>query len=209
MSAGSLHPRRRRSDPRRAVCRRGAGSSVRRRTAGNGAGHGRRQRPRPRHWNRQQQGRAVAIFGAYADEARKLYDPQGDQTLDELKQQVFADKTAGRAGAASCRRDGASRPTGLALPLLLRGRSSERGTVEGHAAWLRDPLRVRHPWRRYVGDKVTERRQGDGQNSPAPTGSAFAKTGNPNGAGRPEWPRHDPAPNRMINFTNAGRCCRA
>ena len=28
-----------------------------------------------------------------ADEARKLYDPNGDQTLDELKQQVFADKT--------------------------------------------------------------------------------------------------------------------
>ena len=30
-----------------------------------------------------------AIFGANAVQARKLYDPQGDQTLDELKQQVF------------------------------------------------------------------------------------------------------------------------
>ena len=54
----------------------------------------RRQRPRPG-------GSAVAnskdelfaIFGPYAAEARKLYDPQGDQTLDELKQQVFADRT--------------------------------------------------------------------------------------------------------------------
>jgi para-nitrobenzyl esterase len=34
-----------------------------------------------------------AIFGSHADEARKLYDPNGDQTLDELKQQVFADRT--------------------------------------------------------------------------------------------------------------------
>jgi len=34
-----------------------------------------------------------AIFGASADEARKLYDPNGDQSLDELKQQVFADRT--------------------------------------------------------------------------------------------------------------------
>ena len=33
-----------------------------------------------------------AIFGADAVQARKLYDPQGDQTLDELKQQVFCDK---------------------------------------------------------------------------------------------------------------------
>jgi len=34
-----------------------------------------------------------AQFGRYADEARNLYDPCGDQTLDELKQQIFADKT--------------------------------------------------------------------------------------------------------------------
>jgi para-nitrobenzyl esterase len=34
-----------------------------------------------------------AIFGAHAPDARKLYDPRGDQTFDELKQQVFADKT--------------------------------------------------------------------------------------------------------------------
>ena len=32
------------------------------------------------------------IFGADATEARKLYDPRGDRTLDELKQQLFADK---------------------------------------------------------------------------------------------------------------------
>jgi para-nitrobenzyl esterase len=34
-----------------------------------------------------------AVFGAYGAEARKLYDPNGDQALDELKQQVFADRT--------------------------------------------------------------------------------------------------------------------
>jgi hypothetical protein len=32
-----------------------------------------------------------AISGTHASDARKLYDPRGDQTLDELKQQVFAD----------------------------------------------------------------------------------------------------------------------
>jgi len=35
-----------------------------------------------------------AIFGPYAEEARRLYDPRENQTLDELKQQVFADRTS-------------------------------------------------------------------------------------------------------------------
>jgi para-nitrobenzyl esterase len=34
-----------------------------------------------------------AIFGANVDEARKLYDPNGDQPLMELARQVFADRT--------------------------------------------------------------------------------------------------------------------
>jgi len=34
-----------------------------------------------------------ASFGPYAEEARALYDPHGVESLDELKQQVFADRT--------------------------------------------------------------------------------------------------------------------
>ena len=33
---------------------------------------------------------------------------------------------------------------------------------------------------------------------------AFAKTGNPNGPGRPKWPRYDAASDRLMNFTNDG-----
>ena len=33
---------------------------------------------------------------------------------------------------------------------------------------------------------------------------SFAKTGNPNGGGRPRWPRHDAATDTVMNFTNAG-----
>jgi para-nitrobenzyl esterase len=32
---------------------------------------------------------------------------------------------------------------------------------------------------------------------------AFAKTGDPNGAGRPRWPRYGPH-DRLLNFTNNG-----
>jgi para-nitrobenzyl esterase len=33
---------------------------------------------------------------------------------------------------------------------------------------------------------------------------SFAKTGDPNGNGRPQWPRQDPAVDKLINFTNDG-----
>jgi para-nitrobenzyl esterase len=33
---------------------------------------------------------------------------------------------------------------------------------------------------------------------------SFAKTGDPNGGNRPQWPRHDPAVDKLINFTNNG-----
>jgi hypothetical protein len=33
---------------------------------------------------------------------------------------------------------------------------------------------------------------------------SFANTGDPNGGGRAQWPRHDPGADKVINFTNAG-----
>ncbi len=50
-------------------------------------------RPRSRARSADSKEQLFAIFGIDAAEARKLYDPRGDQTLDELKQQVFADRT--------------------------------------------------------------------------------------------------------------------
>jgi para-nitrobenzyl esterase len=32
----------------------------------------------------------------------------------------------------------------------------------------------------------------------------FGLTGDPNGGGRPIWPRHDPAIDRILHFTNSG-----
>jgi para-nitrobenzyl esterase len=33
---------------------------------------------------------------------------------------------------------------------------------------------------------------------------AFAKTGNPNGAGRPNWPAYNANDDQLMNFTNGG-----
>lgn len=43
-----------------------------------------------------------AVFGPYAGEARKLYNSTGDASLDELKQQVFADRTMTEPARPSC-----------------------------------------------------------------------------------------------------------
>jgi para-nitrobenzyl esterase len=54
-----------------------------------------------------------------------------------------------------------------------------------------------------VGDKVTAADKAEGALVSA-YWVAFAKTGDPNGTGRPDWPRHDPSVDRLINFTNDG-----
>jgi para-nitrobenzyl esterase len=54
-----------------------------------------------------------------------------------------------------------------------------------------------------VGDKVTAADEAMGALASAYWVS-FAKTGDPNGGGRTQWPRHDPAVDKVINFTNTG-----
>ena len=142
-----------------------------------------------------------AIFGANAVQARKLYDPQGDQTLDELKQQVFCDKIhiePARYLADEVARAG--RPAYLYRFSYVA--ESERGKVKGalHSSEL--PFVFDIP-AEVFGDKVT----GDDKKM-AELASAylvsFAKTGDPNGGNRPQWPRHDPAVDKLIDLTNNG-----
>jgi para-nitrobenzyl esterase len=55
----------------------------------------------------------------------------------------------------------------------------------------------------HVGNQVTDADKAEGDLVSA-YWLAFAKTGDPNGADRPEWPRHDPSIDRVIDFTNGG-----
>ena len=54
-----------------------------------------------------------------------------------------------------------------------------------------------------VGDKVTPTDKAMGDLASA-YWVQFGKTGDPNGGGRPNWPRYDPAVDRIIHFTNSG-----
>jgi len=142
-----------------------------------------------------------AVFGAYAADARRLYDPRGDQTLDELKQQVFADRTMTepvRFFADQVARAG--QPVWLYrfsyVPESQRDRS--KGTM--HAMEI--PYTFDNP-AALVGDKVTAADKAMGAAASAYWVS-FAKTGDPNGGGQTPWPRYDPGIGRVMTFTNAG-----
>jgi para-nitrobenzyl esterase len=140
-------------------------------------------------------------FGRFADEARRLYDPHGDQPLDELKQQVFADRAMVEPA-----RHVANEVARAGQPAWLYRFSyvaeSARAQVKGalHATEIFYAFNVAAA---ILGDKATAADKAMGAVVSA-YWVEFAKTGDPNGSGRPLWPRHDPASGRVINFTNMG-----
>jgi len=142
-----------------------------------------------------------AIFGPNAAEASKIYDPNGDRSLDELKQQVFADKwmtEPARHLADEMARAG--QPAWLYRFSYVA--KALRGKLKGAIHNSETPYVFNNP-AAVLGNKVT----------PADVAMAnvmsaywvsFAKTGDPNGGGRPQWPRHDAATDTVMNFTNRG-----
>ena len=141
------------------------------------------------------------LFGGHATEARALYDPEGSETLDELKQQILADMTLvepSRHLADEMARAGEPVWWYRFSYVAEAERETQRGTLHGFEI----PYTFDIP-AALVGDEVT-----DADKAMAALGSAywvaFGKTGDPNGGGRPEWPRHDPSMDRVINFTNDG-----
>ncbi|MCC7375563.1 MAG: carboxylesterase family protein [Verrucomicrobiales bacterium] len=143
-----------------------------------------------------------ALFGAEAEAARRAYDPFGDQSLEELQQQVFADRSfvePVRYFADAMTRAG--NPVWLYrfayVSDALRGR--DKGTLHGFEI----PFALNVP-AAIVGEaKVTP-----ADRQMAATASAcwvqFAKNGDPNGTGRPAWPRHEPGRDRLLHFTTDG-----
>lgn len=144
-----------------------------------------------------------ALFGKHAAEARSLYDPTGQQSLDELKQQVLADRTIvepSRHLADEIARTG--QPTWWYrfsyVAEALRNDPTWKGTPHGfEIPYIFDMPNA------LVKDKVT----------PADWAMAtlassywvgFAANGDPNAGSRPKWPNHNAAVDRLIDFTNHG-----
>lgn len=151
---------------------------------------------------------AFALFGAYADEARHLYDPREDQTVEEIKQQVLADKTLiepARHLANEMARAG--QPVWLyRYAYVFRGlRGRDMGTRHGFEIPLvfNIPDAIKPLAQNIPNFAVTpsDRQMADLTSA---YWVQFGKTGNPNGSGRSSWDRHDPAVDRLMQFTNSG-----
>jgi para-nitrobenzyl esterase len=143
-----------------------------------------------------------ALFGPDGAEARRLYDPDGTQTLDELTQQVFADRTLvepARHLADEIARAG--RPVWRYRFAYVS--EAQRATNAGTLHGFEIPFTLDLPGAIVGADKVTpaDREMADLTSS---YWVSFALTGDPGGEGRPVWPRHDPAVDRILAFTNTG-----
>lgn len=121
-----------------------------------------------------------ANFGVYSTEARQDYDPRRDQTLDELKQQVFADRTLvepTRHFANDMSRSG--QPVWLYRFAYVS--ESQRGKLMGTLHAFEIPFTLNFP-SALVGDKVTSTDKEMGDMASA-YWVQFGKIGNPNGGG--------------------------
>ena len=142
-----------------------------------------------------------ALFDTLAVQARALYDPKGEASLKPLIQAIIADRVM-------------VEPSRNAVALTAKAGEPayhyrfsyvpevQRGNLPGalHGAEIAFAFDAISP--------VLKGGTSAADLAMAQTMSgywaAFVKTGDPNGEGRPEWPRYDPATGNVLNFTNTG-----
>ena len=142
------------------------------------------------------------LFGSDADRARKLYDPLGNQTLDELRQQVFADRVMvepARHLANEMARTGQT----VWFYRFAYVSEAQRGQNMGALHALEIPFVMNAPAALVGQSKVTgtDRAMADLVSA---YWVSFGLTTDPNGGGRPAWPTHDRMVDRLLHFTNSG-----
>jgi len=142
-----------------------------------------------------------ALFGPLAPHARACYDPKGEATLPALIQAAIADRTMIEPS-----RNLAESMTNAGQPAYFYRFSY---VPECQRAFL--PGAVHGAEIPYAFDAVSAVLQGMASEGDIAIGqtmagywAAFVKTGNPNGGGRPEWPRYNRATRDVLNFTSAG-----
>jgi len=145
---------------------------------------------------------AFAPFGQLADQARQAYDPDGSKTVQEINSAIAADKMMvepSRFVAATLAQQG--QPTfEYRFSYVATSMKDQWKTGAPHATeipYVMDTVKAKYA--EQLSD--TDARIADQTNS---YWANFAKTGNPNGAGLPNWPQYDPAKDELMNFTPEG-----
>jgi para-nitrobenzyl esterase len=142
-----------------------------------------------------------ALFGPQADQAIALYDASGTLALEELSQQVLADRTLvepSRHLANELARSG--QPVWWYRFSYVA--ESQREVMAGTLHGLEIPYTHNIP-SALVGEQVTKN---DIVTARLASGYwvSFAESGDPNGGDRLAWPRHDREVDRLLHFTAIG-----
>jgi para-nitrobenzyl esterase len=152
-----------------------------------------------------------ALFGPYAAEARRLYDPQGDQPLATLTAQVLSDRSMVEPA-----RHLANEAARVGQPVWLyrfgyvfeKVQGKEPGTAHGFEIPftfnIPDAIKpVMTAKYKDIDFVITPK-----DRAMAELASAywvqFGKTGNPNGGDRPNWSQHNPQLDQLFQFTHEG-----
>ena len=207
---------RRPGGPERAVHRHGADP---RRPAGQGDGPDRlRGRPPDARSadHRQQQRRLRRLRSARTPrmrcspssaqrnaQAKAAYDPDGTADLATLLAMANDDFGPGRARALHRERLRGQGLARLRLSLLLRAGVDAGTHAERSAARRRNPVMCSTRWRPGRGGAPTPEDQAVARMANTYWAN-FAKTGDPNGPGLPNWPRHDPSKDQIFEFRPDG-----
>ncbi len=147
-----------------------------------------------------------APFGTSASKAKAAYDPDGSQPLPRLTMELAADQMMVEPSrfmarkmallgastyefrfsyvAESMRKQWAGAPHATEIPFVFD---------TGEARYGKDLT---------AADKATARAANE-------YWANFAKTGNPNGAGLPPWPKYEPALDQLMDFTSTGPVAKA
>jgi para-nitrobenzyl esterase len=145
---------------------------------------------------------AFAAFGPLAEQARKAYDPDGTKSLQEVNAEIGMDKMMvepSRFVASTLAKQGLAtyeyRFGYVATSVKDQWKSGAPHATE--IPYVMDTVKAKY------GDQLseTDAKIADQTNS---YWANFAKTGNPNGSGLPNWPQYDPAKDELMNFTPDG-----
>lgn len=145
---------------------------------------------------------AFGAFGPFAGEAKAAYDPDGSKSLQEINSEIGMDKLMvepSRFVAASIASQGLPAYQ-FRFGYVAGSMKSEWKTGAPHATEI--PY-VMNTVKAKYGDKLTatDAKIADQTNS---YWANFAKTGNPNGEGLPNWPKYDPKADLLLIFTPEG-----
>jgi para-nitrobenzyl esterase len=145
---------------------------------------------------------AFAAFGPYADQAKAAYDPDGTKTVQQINAEIGMDKAMvepSRFVASTISKQGIPAYE-FRFGYVADSMKAEWKTGTPHATEI--PY-VMNTVKEKYGDKLTpaDAKIADQTNS---YWANFAKTGNPNGEGLPNWPQYDPKADVLMVFTPEG-----